>query len=791
MHTSPAVRFTLIGLISVLCLLSGPAAGAFEAGAAKVDITPPLGSPLNGYGDRMGRGAIKIHDPIWARCIYLNDGTTGVFWVVADLCIINPELRDRVLELAPREVPAENIILSATHTHSAQGGMVKGLLFRSVSGRFVPELLEQTAKGFAESMRLAYESRQPASIGFATGEQGVLSSNRRISGGPIDPQLGMLRVDNADGRPIAVLTNLAAHPTTIEGADMLTVSADYPGFYCVEMERLMGEGCIAVFANGTEGNQTCGNPEGKSDWGRTESMGRVLAERAKAVADSVKCADAKLHVGSATIQLPKSMAEFFLPSSVLLQTLEINDLFMAFFPGEACVEIGLALRQEALQRGYSGEFNVGLSNNFLAYFAPPEYYSQIFYESTMNFFGPTMMSRLVSEFTKLMTRSTPEADLPLPSAPETDELGGIKHVVLSGTPREVGYQRGLAFKDVITRCYQERIAAPVAAGKMLPQSGFWPEAAKYLNIQDYALLVFGIGTRPLLQGISNDLLFEIAGTAEAVDLPFDAVWLAQNAPLISAQASPDKFYRSAFCTMFATTGDRAGASDVLVGRNFDWVSGADGDLDSPLVLSEVHPQAGHAFLQIGFPWSAGTFTAMNDKGLVVCAERMMSLGDPPTEGAPIEFVLREIVQKAVKTAEAVQLLQAQKHLRGYHVLLASPSGPEAVVVELGSALASRKPVKGFLMGADPGGSATDPDAKVRYARVKELLEKEHIVGSAKMRSVLGDSAAGSAGMASILNEHTKCSVVFEPKSLTLNVAVPGQDGSLGEYAAVSLKGDAS
>ena len=126
-------------LTMLLCvMLAAVAAAGLEAGAAKIEITAPLGTPLNGYGDRLGRGAVAVHDPLWSRALYLDDGETRLFLVNVDLCVIHPALRQRVLELAPREVPPEHIILTATHTHSGQGGMLEEFPFRIVSGRLCP-----------------------------------------------------------------------------------------------------------------------------------------------------------------------------------------------------------------------------------------------------------------------------------------------------------------------------------------------------------------------------------------------------------------------------------------------------------------------------------------------------------------------------------------------------------------------------------------------------------------------------------------------------------------------------
>ena len=245
---------TIWFLPALVLLFAADAAQGLEAGAAKVEITPPVGTPLNGYGARMGRDSLEVHDPLYARCLYLSDGTTSLFLVTSDLCVINRELRERVLQLAPKEVPPENIILTATHTHSGPGAMMRSIVFRFVSGRFIPDVLERTAQRFAEAMRTAYDARKRAAIGFTTIEQHDLSTNRRYDNGPIDPQVGVIRVDDGDGNAMAVIANFAAHPTTVSDKDLYSISADYPGFFYTHLEGLLGGNAIAMFMNGAEGN---------------------------------------------------------------------------------------------------------------------------------------------------------------------------------------------------------------------------------------------------------------------------------------------------------------------------------------------------------------------------------------------------------------------------------------------------------------------------------------------------------------------------------------------------------
>ena len=74
-----------------------------------------------------------------------------------------------------------------------------------------------------------------------------------------------------------------------------------------------------------------------------------------------------------TAKLPLTLGSFLQPEEVVLCSLEINDLLMSFFPGEACVELALNLRQIALGRGYAAQFSVGLSNDYIMYFVPHLY----------------------------------------------------------------------------------------------------------------------------------------------------------------------------------------------------------------------------------------------------------------------------------------------------------------------------------------------------------------------------------------------------------------------------------
>ncbi|HPO12087.1 MAG TPA: neutral/alkaline non-lysosomal ceramidase N-terminal domain-containing protein [Candidatus Hydrogenedentes bacterium] len=801
-----------IGWVTLAFVLACSLAEAFEAGAAKVDITAPVGTPLNGYGDRMGRSSIAVHDPLWARALYLDDGQTKLFLVSLDLCAINPELRNRVLEIAPGIVPHDNIILAATHTHSGQGAMCKSLPIRAVSGRFIPEVLESTAQGIVKAMTSAYDNRKRGAIGYGVGRQDSLSANRREPGGPIDEQIGVILVTDADGNTMSVVTNFAGHPTSVPDSDQYSFSADYVGYYYDEMEKNSSPGCVAMFLNGAEGNQTIGNPESKEGWARTESVGRLLAARVKEIMGGIACGEAALRLSRNTPALPRTLASAFQPASTIVQTLEINDLLVAFFPGEACVELALELRDRAQARGYTEQFSVGLANDYLMYFIPRKFYAQATYESAMNFFGPGIEDWFYREFGKLMTRGTPDPEFNPGPAVSPEQIAGGLHLVLQGSPYAMGLQRGKAFGDDLRARYQRRVVTPVQSGAWQPETGMWSYWPSFLDPLPLALPVMAMAARPMLEGVPESLILEMEGLAEGAGLPFDAVWLLQNAGRLESLDNKDALFNTPLCTFFAAAGDRAGADDLLVGRNLDWA-----DPEQPVVI-EMHPDQGHGFVQAGFGWNTGVFTGMNDAGLVLCMEQAAALPEKELKGAAIELLLRELLQTMDDPDQVVEFLRARNRFPGCHVLVAGiknipppaasngknglkkngvknglmtdpaplMGGPRAYVVEFGAQITVREPVEGLLLGSVPEAADVAPDSKTRYTRVLNLLQYERIIGPKEIKKTLADAEEGQAPSACIWNTCTRHSVVFEPKNRTMHVAFPDPSGVPGAYTTFSL-----
>src|SRR5688572_7460291 len=107
-------------------------------GASAIDITPPVGTALDGYGGRVDV-SLGVHDALFARCLFLDDGTRQLAIVVCDLIGVGRGLVGRARQLITERlgIAAENVLVAATHTHAGPAG---------VRGEGEPVLVEETAR---------------------------------------------------------------------------------------------------------------------------------------------------------------------------------------------------------------------------------------------------------------------------------------------------------------------------------------------------------------------------------------------------------------------------------------------------------------------------------------------------------------------------------------------------------------------------------------------------------------------------------------------------------------------
>ena len=265
--------------------------GALTAGVARIDVTPPVGFRMQGMMRRIG-GSVGVESPLLATALVLADDLEKVVILDCDLFGFDMQL-DREMRTAIGErigVPASHVLLGYTHTHHAPctvrgtNGGVHDIggdpVEREALEAYIANLVTQLA-GLAD---LADHERKPAHAAAGRGEVAVAINREertpdgrivvgRNPDGIVDHSVEVLRVDDADGKPLAVLTGYAAHPVVM-GLDTYVLSPDFPGVVRRVVERVTGATCL--YLTGAAGDQATLSFL-QDDWGENERMGGMVA----------------------------------------------------------------------------------------------------------------------------------------------------------------------------------------------------------------------------------------------------------------------------------------------------------------------------------------------------------------------------------------------------------------------------------------------------------------------------------------------------------------------------------
>lgn len=754
-------------------------AHGLEAGAAKVELTPDLGTPLDGYLDRQGRGAREVHDPLYVRALYLEGEGLSVFLVSADLFSISPDLRERVLELVPPVTPPDNVIMAATHTFSGPGGLDRSWLARQRSGRFIPEWLETAAQRFAEAMKTAYESRTRCAIGYATTQQRSLSVNRFAPDGAIDPQIGVIRVDDSDGNPIAILANFGAAAQTIPDAARLTFSADFPGAFCNALEGMASEGTVAFFLNAGAADQVCANDEGTGAWSRTKAVGETLASRVKSLANDISCRESKLRFAADRRPLPPTTADNFLGGDALLQVLEIDRCAVAFVPGVPDAAITMALRNAAQRDGYLRHLTVAAANGYLGGLRSRESYAFRDPFGDPVYVGPDAESWLLDGFNALLSRSTPDEGARKEAEPTSPIVeDGFLRVAVKGTNDTQGRARGAAWA---TTYGQDAPSTHVSSRWIRQHPGaeplaHWRLLGGAVAIDRLAIPLVGDATRPLLSAIPQGMFDTLAAMADQSGRPFLDVWLEQLAPGEDAQG----VVSGPTGVVFGMAG-KDGA--FLVGHSLEWPESV-----MP-VVARVEPKGGIPYISVGFPWQAGTVAGLNARGVVAAVSPPADRARADADAVPAELLLGELLAHARSLREAVDWLsQPRPSVRGGVVIgSANEDDPRFAVVMVGeNPEISTGDGNRVVVVPD----TVDPAVLVKHARVQTLLNSLHQATVHDFKQILTDEDRRVDASVRVLNPRTRACTVIDPASGAVHVMATG-DGEARIFRTVTLSGDDS
>jgi len=181
-------------------------------GTAIVDLTPDHPVPLAGYGDRLMQPMLGVHDPVFAKALWLETPETRVCLLTADLIGAHDGIRQELLARLADPRLQGNLIFAASHTHSGPGALARDNPLAQITvGRFDPDFYETTVSRLTDVVRLAEAAKRPACLSLGTGSETRFSRNRRREfypspdSAPIDPQVLVLEArDATTGAPQAI-----------------------------------------------------------------------------------------------------------------------------------------------------------------------------------------------------------------------------------------------------------------------------------------------------------------------------------------------------------------------------------------------------------------------------------------------------------------------------------------------------------------------------------------------------------------------------------------------------------
>lgn len=243
-----------------------------QAGAAEVDVTPPLGVRMaGGFQPVYAEG---VHDPLYARAVVLDNEETRVAFVMVDVIGLSLDDVQKVREDVARhvDIPPDHLMIGCTHTHS--GPATQSIHEVDKEEAYVEWLLTR----ISDAVRLAVRRLRPARVGTGRGEQHHIGFCRRYRmkdgtvrmnpgkgnpdivepTSPIDPTVGVLYVEGEEGNPLAVVTQFGMHYVGTDGRG--EISADYYGHFANTMRALLGQGCTPLLLNGALGQVNNVNP---------------------------------------------------------------------------------------------------------------------------------------------------------------------------------------------------------------------------------------------------------------------------------------------------------------------------------------------------------------------------------------------------------------------------------------------------------------------------------------------------------------------------------------------------
>ncbi len=429
-----AIAFLYSSLFGVL---TAQEPAPFFAGTAKVEITPAAEQAVNLTGQ-----PLQLRDPLFARVLVLKTPQTSVAIVSVDLIVFASR---KVIDEAKKKWGVDHIILCATHTHAAPAP--RGMIIKppaapdwTRSPKAPAEVIDwpglsadpwyaATEAKIIAAIGQAMQNLFPARLAAGKGnfESAYMAHNRRLlqAGSiramwdnpdrrptkPVDPTVGVIRIEDMSGKPRAFAVQYACHPVTLMGAG--AVSRDYPGAMVDHIEQELGSDCMAMLLQGASGDldpYDLSGLRGENRFNIAKQAGISLAKGALQIATHLKpFASTTVDVKESLLTIPNRSGN--LSTEVGMLTMIINrDLALVTIPGEPFVQHQLDL---TAQSPIANTFILGLAYHgkgtpFVVYIPTAQAVKEGGYGATeCSFLTPDAGERMINQAVSQL-RSTPD-----------------------------------------------------------------------------------------------------------------------------------------------------------------------------------------------------------------------------------------------------------------------------------------------------------------------------------------------------------------------------------------------
>ena len=421
------MRILMLGLM-VAAGITSASAQNLRAGYAKADITPAEPIQMGGY-DLRGTLSDGVHgnDRLYVRVLILDDGATRAAFVLADVIGVRGHDTWRAEVARAAGVPEANVLVGDVHNHAAPSPSPKGE--RSFDKLFAKAIVAAAAE--------ASHKLEPVRIAAGTGVSRIGMNRRQVHAadtmspitfdennssqsfgkyktdkpapirelagvvrlganpaGAIDPDVQLVRIDTAAGKPLAVMIHYACHGTSLGGRNS-KISGEWMGRMQAYVEKAL-PGVGSIYLQGAAGDvnpRFVGGLDGDADniettWALGEEIGREVVRVYRSLAPEPVAAPIRLT--HRDILLPRQYRELFADfhkTTVTAPTtvLRLGDLMWVTFPGEMFHAIGQAVKAaEPVPHPHL----MGYTNGSIGYFPERNAYAEGGYEVAVTHLDP-------------------------------------------------------------------------------------------------------------------------------------------------------------------------------------------------------------------------------------------------------------------------------------------------------------------------------------------------------------------------------------------------------------------